>query len=267
MCYDIGKGEPNRGNELLSELVITRVSSVSTMYTPKGTKMKRNGRTCWALVLKYEGETVYTSGGKRFTSNLHRVVLLPKGCVYDWECTDSGHFTIIEFESTLSLKEPISLPVKHSEQVKKMFLDLEYKRNLQRPLLALESIRDVYSILLYVKGAETGKYTASEQQNRLLPALEYISRNYATHITNDALAALTGMSTVYFRKLFGAVMGISPIAYVKQIRIEKAKEMLESDFGTLSDVAQSLGYGSLYDFSRDFKKHVGVAPSRYAKRR
>ena len=44
---------------------------------------------------------------------------------------------------------------------------------------------------------------------------------------------------------------------------QKAKEMLKSDYSSLSDVAYSLGYISLYDFSRDFKKHVGVSPSKY----
>ena len=58
-------------------------------------------------------------------------------------------------------------------------------------------------------------------------------------------------------------MGTSPIVYTRRLRIEKAKEMLRSDYGTLSDVAQSLGYASLYDFSRDFKKHTGVTPSKY----
>ena len=45
--------------------------------------------------------------------------------------------------------------------------------------------------------------------------------------------------------------------------IRLPKEILKSDYGTLSDVALSLGYASLYDFSRDFKKHTGIAPSKY----
>ena len=93
--------------------------------------------------------------------------------------------------------------------------------------------------------------------------MEYISQNYNKKIINDELAALTGLSTVYFRKLFTDIIGVSPIAYVHKLRVEKAKEMLKSDYGTLSDMAQSLGYPSLYDFSRDFKKHTGVSPSRY----
>ena len=58
-------------------------------------------------------------------------------------------------------------------------------------------------------------------------------------------------------------MGVSPITYVHQLRIEKAKAMLKSDYGTVSNIAESLGYHSVYDFSRDFKKHTGVAPSRF----
>ena len=58
-------------------------------------------------------------------------------------------------------------------------------------------------------------------------------------------------------------MGVSPISYVHDLRIQKAKEMLRSDYDSLSSVAQSLGYLNLYDFSRDFKKHTGVAPSKY----
>jgi RNA polymerase sigma factor (sigma-70 family) len=104
---------------------------------------------------------------------------------------------------------------------------------------------------------------AMEKMQKIQPAMAYISQNFNKEITNDTLAALTGLSTVYFRKLFTQMIGVSPIAYVHQIRIQKAKEMLKSDYSTLSDIAQSLGYPNLYDFSRTFKKHVGVAPSKY----
>jgi YesN/AraC family two-component response regulator len=55
------------------------------------------------------------------------------------------------------------------------------------------------------------------------------------------------------------------MAYVKKLKIKKAKEMLESDFGSISDIAHSLGYSNIYDFSRDFKKQVGVSPTKYIK--
>ncbi len=249
--------------DILSNLVITKIHSVSTLYTPKNTKQKRNNRRYWAVVIKYEGETVYTSNGKQFLSDLNHVVVLPKGCSYDWQCTRSGHFSIIDFESESTFCEPISFSVKNGETILKMFKDLEYKRNLKKPMVELESIRDTYSILLALTQTVSERYLPTEKQQKIAPAIEYISQHYNENITNDTLAAIAGLSTVYFRKMFTRVMGVSPITYTRNLRIEKAKEMLRSDYGTLSDLAQSLGYPNLYDFSRDFKKHTGVSPSKY----
>lgn len=249
--------------EALSNLVITSVRSVSTFYSPQNKKIKRIDRPCWAIVLKYEGETVYESGEKRFTSNLHHVTVLPKGCTYEWECTTSGHFSILEFECELTFPEPFSFAVKNGEKLLKMLREIEYKRNLKADFWEMESIADAYAILLSILSTPTHTYLPERKQQKLQPALEYISANINKPITNEHLAALSGMSCVYFRKLFTQMIGESPIAYVKRLRIEKAKEMLGSDYGTLSDIASILGYASLYDFSRDFKKHTGIPPSRY----
>ena len=249
--------------DILSDLVITKVYSVSTLYTLENTKLKRNSRERWAAVIKYEGETVYSSNGKRFLSDIEHIVILPKGCSYDWHCTRSGHFSIIEFESEKTFEEPFSFSVKNGEKILKMFKELEQKRNMKREMVEVESIRDTYSILLALTQTVSESYLPTEKQLKIAPAIEYISQHYNENITNDELAAIAGMSTVYFRKLFTNIMGVSPITYVHQFRTEKAKEMLGSDYGTLSDIAQSLGYPSLYDFSRDFKKHTGIAPSKY----
>lgn len=250
-------------NSVLSDLIITKIISATTMYTPQGTKVIRKKRPNWALVIKYEGETLYRANGKTFVSDINHVYLLPMGCSYQWECTRSGNYCIIEFQSDKTYHEPICFPVRHGDSILKHFKELEHKRNLRTPILELESIKDTYSIILKLEKASTEKYLPSSKRQRLERAIDYVSENFKTNIKNDTLASLCGMSTVYFRKTFTEVMGVSPITYVKQLRIEKAKEMLKSDHGSLSDIALSLGYSSLYDFSRDFKKQVGVPPSRY----
>ena len=111
--------------------------------------------------------------------------------------------------------------------------------------------------------ANSAKYLPSEKLEKIAPALDYIAKNYNTPVRNEELAEIAGLSTVYFRKLFAEVMGSSPIAYVHALRIKKAKEMLKSDYGSITDIAQSLGYPNIYDFSRAFKKYTGVSPTKY----
>ena len=249
--------------DILSDLVITKVCSVSTLYTLKNAKASRKNRSHWAIIIKYEGETVYTVGGKEILSDIHHIIILPKGCSYDWRCTEAGHFSTVEFDSEATCQDIFSFSVKNGEKILKMFKELEYKRNLKQPMAEMESIRDTYAIILALAKSAPERYLPTDKQHKIAPAVEYILQNYNKRITNDELAALTGLSTVYFRKLFVEIMGTSPVTYAHEVRIKKAKEMLGSDYGTLTDLAQSLGYSSLYAFSRDFKKHTGITPSKY----
>lgn len=251
--------------DILSNLIITKVNSATTMYTEKNTKTQKNNRPRWAIVIKYEGETVYVSKGKTYLSDINNLVILPKGCSYEWYCTNSGHFAIIEFESEVVCDEIFKFPVNNSEKILRLFKELEYKRTLKKPMYEAESIRDTYSILLMLTQTMSKKYLPAEKLNKISPALDYIAKNYNTDIKNDDLARLTGISTVYFRKLFTEVVGTSPITYIHELRIKKAKEMLKSDYSSIAEIAQSLGYLNIYDFSRAFKKHVGISPSKYEK--
>lgn len=250
---------------VLSDLIINKVYSATTMYSETNAKGKRSNRPCWAIIVKFEGETVYFSEGKTYVSNINKMVILPKGCSYEWICTKSGHYAVIEFESNCVYDKIIYFPAVDGEMLLRYFQDMEYKRTLKTPMFEPESIRDTYSVILKLTDAEQKRYSPIEKLKKLDPAIEYISKNYNRQIKNDDLALLTEMSTVYFRKLFTEVFHVSPIAYVHKLRIKKAKEMLKSDYGSITDIAYSLGYNDVYEFSKAFKKHVGISPLNYVK--
>lgn len=251
--------------DILSNLVITKIHSATTMYTSGGTRIKRGERPCWAIVHKFEGETVYVSGQKHYVSDWTHPVVLPKGCAYEWTCTRSGHYFIIEFEAEGTYTEPLSCFTEESERIHALCRALEQKRLSKHPLRGAESIRDTYSILLLLLEESNKKYLSGEKKQKLLPALDYMTEHYNQPLSNDMLAELCGISTVYFRKLFTQLYGTSPISYMHTLRIKKAKEMLRSDFGSIGDLALSLGYKSIYDFSRAFKRHTGISPTEYKK--
>ena len=248
----------------MSNLIIKKIRSVSVLYNQKGAKSRMQDRKGWAFLLKYEGETIYRTHGKDFLSDAHHMAVLPKGASYEWTCTQTGHALIVEFDSDIEFCEPIILPIKDTERILRALREMERKQNLRSHFSELEGIRDAYSIILMALQSQADQYTPPSKRQKIAPAIEYLSTSYAKKITNEELAKQLGISTVYFRKLFTEVVGVSPIAYARRLRIEKAREMLKSDYGSLSDVAYSLGYTSLYDFSRDFKKHTGIAPSKYS---
>ena len=122
----------------------------------------------------------------------------------------------------------------------------------------------LYSIYALFNRRECREYIDNSVGLSMTEAKEFIEMNFKNKELSVAmLAEKAGMSDVYFRKLFTQIYGTSPMAYVHNLRIKKAKEMLSSDYGSITDVAYSLGYASVYDFSRDFKKHTGVPPSGY----
>lgn len=249
--------------DILSNLAIQKVCLATTIYNQTNARAKRADRPRWAVIMKYEGETVYRCNGKSYVSNADNMVILPMGCSYEWTCTKAGHYAVAEFQSDLRCDCIFRFPVKNGDKILRILKDLEYKRSLKKPMYEIESIRDVYTVILMLTEAKQKKYVPTEKAQKLAPAVEYIAKNFNKDLRNDDLARLTRISTVYFRKLFAEVYGISPMNYVKELRIKKAKEMLKSDYGSITDIALSLGYSTIYDFSRDFKKHTGVSPSKY----
>lgn len=253
--------------ELLANMVVTRVYSVSTLYNSENTATRRQDRASTAIVIKYEGETEYISNGRRYPSNIENMVILPQGSSYEWRCARSGHVSIIELECNLATTDiiPIPIPIKTSEKILSTVKELEYKRARGGVGVELESLSAIYAILHRLSESAPKKYISSEGRRIIEPALEYIALHYKDKLTNDELASVSGVSTVYFRKLFREHIGTSPIDYIISMRIQKAKELLRTDYGTIAEVAQELGYQSIYDFSRAFKKYVGIAPSKYKK--
>lgn len=246
----------------LSNLIITNIYWVNTVFTEQGAAAKRKDRPKWAVILKHEGETEYNQRGKKITSNGTNMVILPRGCSYGWYCRQSGHYLIAEFDADFEHEDIYSFRLDSNERIIKAFKKLEFKwiSNAGKT----ECIKLLYDIILMLLNSRR-HYMPDTKKQKIQAALDFIAKNYTQNIKNDQLAALTSFSTVYFRKLFTELLGLPPTAYIHQLRINRAKEMLQSEFGSISDIAVSLGYANIYEFSRTFKKHTGLSPTNYLK--
>lgn len=246
--------------DILTDLIINRVISTATIYSEKGSGGTRFCRECWAVIHKFEGETVYKIGGKNIISNRENMVILPKGCTYEWKCLKAGRFSVLEFECNLTYDEILYFSGINAEVIQKTMQKMETRNILKEKYYKLNNLNDTYSIITMLLKGVSRKYNSANKKEKIAPAVKFMAENLSQSPSNDVLAELCGISTVYFRKLFTEIYCDSPINYLHKLKIQKAKEMLKSDFGTISEIAITLGYSNLYDFSRVFKKHTGTSP-------
>jgi AraC family transcriptional regulator, arabinose operon regulatory protein len=69
------------------------------------------------------------------------------------------------------------------------------------------------------------------------------------------------LSRSQYTRRFTAATGVSPTRFVVQVRLERAAQLIRETDMSLSEIASVLGYRDLFFFSRQFKKHRGIAPS------
>ena len=113
-----------------------------------------------------------------------------------------------------------------------------------------------------VVGVPFESYSKSYVVQRII---QYLKANYSQHISLDGIAQNMYLSPVYISKIFKEKTGDSPINYLIQIRLGKAKEMLEENRGSIRTIAAQVGYDDVYHFSKLFKKYYGVSPLYYRK--
>lgn len=91
----------------------------------------------------------------------------------------------------------------------------------------------------------------------------YLDANYSQNITLDTLAGLTHMNKYYMAHAFTKYIGISPINYLLEKRIQEGKSLLESTSHSIAQVSAILGFSSQSYFSQAFKKATGKTPIQY----
>lgn len=92
---------------------------------------------------------------------------------------------------------------------------------------------------------------------------DYIVMNMDKPITLDLLAEKFLMSKYHLAHCFKDIYHIGPIHYHQQLRLTKAKELIQYSTLSISEIGVKLGYTSIHSFSRAFKSLEGVSPSYY----
>ena len=98
-------------------------------------------------------------------------------------------------------------------------------------------------------------------------AREYLEENLNREISVDSVAQMLGVSRSYLYKMFVSAYGVSPRAYLTDARVLRAKELLSSGGGNVSEIAREVGYEDVLEFSKFFRRRTGISPSEYRRKK
>jgi len=98
------------------------------------------------------------------------------------------------------------------------------------------------------------------QIQRIAKAVEYIHQNLDKPVSVEKLAEMVYMSRTSFYENFRDVMHLSPLQYAKSVKLVKAQTLIQEGKNA-SEAGYLVGYNSPAQFSREYKRHFGFAPS------
>jgi AraC-like DNA-binding protein len=98
---------------------------------------------------------------------------------------------------------------------------------------------------------------------RLKRVVEHVEAHLGRRVTLADMAAVAGLTRIYFAAQFRRTTGMSPHGYLLRRRVERAQELMRDPGQPLAQIALSVGFGTQPHFTTVFKRLVGQTPYRW----
>lgn len=141
-------------------------------------------------------------------------------------------------------------------------------RLVRRPeamrLLAAPLMREIHYWLLVGKHAAAVKSLSQPDSaaRRVARAVALIRAEFARALPIERLAQLAGMSASAFHQHFRAATQMTPLQFQKQLRLTAARHLMVAEGMSASNAAFAVGYQSVPQFTRDYRRQFGLPPMR-----
>lgn len=99
--------------------------------------------------------------------------------------------------------------------------------------------------------------------HRLEPTLKHMEGNISRSVNRHELAKLAALSDTRFHYVFKEAMGMSPMAYLKSVRMRQAQLLLFQTELQVAEIGERVGYPDVFHFSKTFKQAFGASPTEY----
>jgi len=265
-------------------------SYINDVYTARTSQSSLYGATIYqpGIIIVAQGEKHTSVNGKRYTykaGNFLTVLLPMPAEVEVSNATPEEPFLalglyvdlnrLVNMIHRMEMADPLSIqsgttnasgifaaPISDKLLDASIRLLTVLSNSVEAAILGDSIIEEIYFRILNEEAGGMLKYLLQQrgQIRQISRAIEYIHQNLNQSLSVDVLAELVNMSVSGFHRKFKEVLHLSPIQYIKSIRLNKARTLI-LDGESVSEAAYAVGYNSPAQFSREYKRLFGYTPS------
>jgi AraC-like DNA-binding protein len=204
------------------------------------------------LIIPVQGILTVTAEAQLLNHGQPTVIYIPPSMLHSFYADGSNQFLVLDIPMALITQAMTNLPQSQPfnnrwQAIRELFLE--------EVGLGSASGRRLSDLFRYVSGLL--------EQESDSASIMYINDHYSQSITIEELADIEHYNPSYYCEWFQKQHGLSPMTYIRRLRLEKAQNLLrETDYSILQ-IAEQVGYKHHSTLTRLFQEHMGMLPSEY----
>lgn len=207
------------------------------------------------LILPLTGALFIETAANSIPLNEDRLFFLPPDCRHTFYAKDNNQFLVLDVPAALIPDRPGFRPTGGLAPA------LDERWLAVRFLLLSEIDRTAPSAQAIV---DLFRYAYRLLQPEISPrSLQYLQAHYHTPLNLQTLADLEGFNLTYYCEWFKKLTGLTPHAYLRRLRLDRAKELLAQTDLPILHIAQQVGYEHHASLTRLFQQQEGCTPQAY----
>ena len=279
---------------LKSEFDVEAIINISYYRLSRDYAFPGENHSCWEFLYVDRGSVVVTAGADTYFMKAGELAFHCPNEFHAFRAVGEADIVVVSFlcespamhrleKKVLLLhskeKEHLKMLINESQQVYQFFDNVAPKINMQKRDTApwgCDQLIKTYLEQLFIHICRRDDNVEFAQRavpshstaNGLVLAQrikDYLADHYTTRITLASLSQEMRVSISQIKRTFREQIGQSMVNYITSLRISQAKRMIREGNYNFTQIAEAVGYDSIYYFSSLFKKHTGKTLSEYAR--
>ncbi|MBR2340117.1 MAG: helix-turn-helix transcriptional regulator [Clostridia bacterium] len=247
------------------------------LMQPVGFRYKEKSHSDYYTFFHFFDSVELNVSDNIFITTSHAVIIVDKGAVFESNSLISYpmHYSWFRFDCDKSDLDALGVELnrpyyperygeifKLTERLQNLFMNKNADEKLG--MTNIEAINNtICEIMKRVGFGERDTHIGSTVRDRLLSLRAELYDKVGERWSLDKMAHYVNYNKCYFVRAYKKFFGVSPIDDFINIKMDKAKEYLSSTEYKSGDISAMLGYNDYTQFSRQFKKKVGISPTEY----